>query len=161
VTTSKKDDDTIQLIGFYVGPKLYGTDILAVREILRNPTIEPVDQGPDFMQGCIRLRGDIIPILDLGFFLKQEMDQADSRKWLLVHQPGEQPTGYLVDSVTKIIRIRKEMILPVSEIILSSLRNRYILGVCDTDKGLLVVLDLGQMLMQDEKKAIRQTKFNN
>lgn len=154
----QKSDEIIQLIGFYVDRKLYGIDILTVREILRTPDIEQAEEAADFIKGFIRLRGESIPVIDMGFCLGQpeQMTFSDGKTWVLVCQAGEQTIGYCVEDVTQILRIPQDTILPPPELIVAGLRSPYIRGVCETDRGLLVVLNTQRILLNAEMAIIRR-----
>lgn len=148
-------DDIVQLVGFRIGTKLFGANILNVREILRDPSIDTIDGAPDFVQGISRIRGQVLPIIDLGRMLGVAADSKSGEKiWVLVAQAGKRNVGYVVDSVTPIIRVKTETILPTPDIILHSMRSKYINGVCETDKGLLVMVDLNRILVDDEVNAV-------
>lgn len=150
-------EDTIQLIGFYVGQKLFGADILAVREILRNPTITTTDDRPQFTAGNVEIRGESIPLVDL----KQRMSSVgpideNRGEWVLIAPAGAGTAAYAVDSVTRILRIGTDEILPAPDLILSGMRSQYIRGVCKSEFGLLIVLDLGQLLSAGEIKVLEE-----
>jgi purine-binding chemotaxis protein CheW len=148
-------EDIIQLVGFRLGPKLFGADILNVREILRNPQIVAVDGLPPFIQGVVQIRGQVLPIIDLKHLLGNTSSSMEGEKaWVLVAQVGKRNVGYIVDSVTPIIRIKKSVMLPAPDIILQGLRGKYIKGVCETDKGLVVIVNLEHMLADDEINSV-------
>ena len=150
-------EQNVQLIGFYAGRKLFGADILSVREILRDPQIEPVKTAAGFVTGMVRLRGQSIPIVNLKERLNNDCVQdAGDIDWVLVTETDEQVIGYMVDSVTRILKIGLDAILPAPDLVLAGLRSQYIRGVCRSDLGLLVVLDLDRMLAEDEVKAIKK-----
>ena len=152
-------EDIIQLVGFGVGQKLYGADIYAVREIIRDPVVEMVEGGPPFIDGIVRLRGEIIPIVDLGHCLgKSQMTNAGNKQWVLIAKSSGMSVGYIVESVTRILKISANTILPAPELILAGLRSQYIRGVCNTERGLLVVLDLDRLLLDDEINALQKLK---
>lgn len=148
-------EDIVQLVGFRIGQKLFGANILNVREILRDPGIDSIDGLPDFVEGVVRVRGQVLPIIHLGRVLGVTATPRDEEKlWVLIAQTGKRDVGYIVDSVTPIIRIRTDAILPAPDIILAGLRSKYINGVCETDKGLIVIVDLENMLLHDEINAM-------
>lgn len=148
-------DDIIQLVGFQVGPKLFGVDILTVREILRDPSIDGVDGLPSFIEGIIRLRGEVLPIVNISQLLGLPPESSHQGKtWLLIAEAGGRSVGFKVDAVTPIIRIEIDTILPAPDLILAGLRSKYIRGVCETEKGLLVIVELDQMFLADEIKAM-------
>ncbi|RJQ66053.1 MAG: purine-binding chemotaxis protein CheW [Desulfobacteraceae bacterium] len=150
-------ENIVQLVGFRLGPKLFGASILNVREIIRNPRVETVDGLPDFVEGVVRIRGEVLPIVNLGRILGVKLSRIEEEKlWVLVAQSGKRNIGYIVDSVTPIIRISNRKILSAPDLILSSLRNKYIKGVCETDKGLIVIVDLEHMMLDDEIKEMER-----
>ena len=61
---------TKQLVGFFIGEEMFGVDILSVQEIIRDTLITPIPDAPDFLEGVINLRGNIIPVIDLRKRLK-------------------------------------------------------------------------------------------
>jgi len=156
VLTSEKDD-SVQLIGFYAGGKLFGVNILTIREILRDSTIEPVQNAPHFIEGSIRIRGEVIPVVNLQKRLgKTHPVNPSDQNWVLVAAVGDRILAFLVDSVTRILKITVDSILPAPDLILSGLRSQYIKGVCNSELGMLVVLDLDRMLGVDEIKALKK-----
>ena len=59
----------IQLLTFRTQGRWYACDLLWVREILRQPSLTPVDQAPPIVRGLIHLRGQILTALDLDLRL--------------------------------------------------------------------------------------------
>jgi purine-binding chemotaxis protein CheW len=154
-------DDAVQLIGFYIGRKLYGADIASVQEILRNPAISPTEDSPQFIEGLLELRGASIPLIDLKRRLSGGTtgDQAPGQ-WVLVAPAGERKAAYAVDAVTRILKLSKNDILPAPDLILSGLHSQYIRGVCNAENGLLIVLDLNRILSADEIKTLGKWTSN-
>jgi purine-binding chemotaxis protein CheW len=156
VPTSAKDD-SVQLIGFYAGGKLYGVNILMTREILRDLPVEPIRNAPPFIEGSVRVRGEVIPVVNLIKRLGKANSEAPSdENWVLIANVGDRVLAFLVDSVTRILKIRLDSILPAPDLILSGLRSQYIQGVCNSEFGMLVVLDLNRMFGVDEIKALKK-----
>lgn len=156
VLASEKEN-TIQLIGFRAGGKLFGVDILAIREILRHAALEPVQNAPPFVAGGIRIRGAVIPAVDLKKRLgKPQPSDATDRSWVLIARIGNFDLGFLVDSVTRILKVESDDILPAPDLILSGMRSQYLQGVCNAEVGTLVVLDFNRLLTADEMKALHK-----
>jgi purine-binding chemotaxis protein CheW len=66
--------------------------------------------------------------------------------------------GYRVDAVTRIMKISPGSILPAPDLMLAGLRSQYILGVCKTEMGLLIVANLVHLLEADEVEALKTLK---
>jgi purine-binding chemotaxis protein CheW len=148
-------EDAIQLIGFYIGRKLFGADIMSVQEILRDPAVSSSEDCPQFLEGTIDVRGESIPLIDLKRRLSGVTDGSEAfGQWVLIAPVGGRKAAYAVDAVTRIIKLNKNDILPAPDLILSKLRSQYIRGVYNSEFGLLIVLDLHRMLSADESKAL-------
>lgn len=150
-------EDIIQLIGFQVGERSFGADILSVREILREPIIQSVENAPDIISGIIRLRGQAIPIVNLRKRLGENAGQSGDAApiWVLIAFIGDTTLGMIVDNVTRILRIDPSTILPAPEIIVSGLATPYIKGVCESEIGMLVVLNFDRLFTADDIKAVK------
>lgn len=150
-------EDAVQLIGFYIGQKLCGADIMSVKEILRNPAISSSEDCPQFLEGAVELRGESIPLIDLKRRLNGVVDGSEALgEWVLIAPIGERKAAFAVDAVTRIFKISKSDILPAPDLILSGLRSHYIRGVYNSEFGLLIVLDLERMLSTDEIKRLEK-----
>ena len=148
-------EDAVQLIGFYIGQKLCGADILSVQEILRNPAILSTEDCPQFIEGALEIRGDSIPLIDLKRRLSGGAAGSEALgEWVLIAPAGESKAAYAVDTVTRILKLNKSDILPAPDLILSGLRSQYIRGVYNSELGLLIVLDLHRILSADEIKTL-------
>ena len=70
-------EDVIQMVGFVLAGELFGVDILMVQEILKEIPITGIPDSPDFIEGVINLRGNIIPIIDLRKRLNLMLSDKD------------------------------------------------------------------------------------
>ena len=153
-------DDALQLVGFVVAGEFFGVDILMVQEIIKNINITAIPDSPDFIEGVINLRGSIIPVIDL----KKRLKLADSKKnksddtWIVVLNIGGRVTGFIVDRVTRVIKIQPDAIKPPPELVVSGLKSDYIRGVTKNDQRLMVILDFNRILLVDEFKKLSAMK---
>jgi len=148
-----------QLVGFKIGRELFGVNILMVREIIRETEITAIPDSPDFIEGVINLRGDIIPVIDLRKRLKLHTFQKDGTvPWIIILSIGGRVTGFIVDWVTKVMKVPLDSIKPPPDIVVAGLRSQYIKGVCKTDEHLLILLDFSQILLADEIKKLNELK---
>jgi purine-binding chemotaxis protein CheW len=123
---------------------------------LRDPTIDSIEGCPDFVTGIIRLRGQLVPAFDLRNRMGNGSDpDTDQQNWVLIAELGGQRVGLVADSVTRIMRIRAGSILPAPQIALSGATSSHIQGICESELGMLVVLDLKRLFTSDEIEAIK------
>ncbi|MGD9006705.1 MAG: chemotaxis protein CheW [Desulfobacteraceae bacterium] len=153
-------EDIVQMVGFIIDNELFGVNILMVQEIIKDLEITAIPDAPDFVVGVINLRGNIIPILDLHERLKLSVDRArrSEKSWILILNVGGRVTGFLVDQVTRVIKVQANMIKPPPELVVQGLDSDYIRGVCKQDQQLLTILDFNRILLVDEFKKISALK---
>jgi len=155
----EETEGLMQLVGFSIGKELFGVDILMVQEIIREAPITVVPNSPDFVEGIINLRGNIIPVIELRKrigFSTPEVAAKDS--WILILDIKGHITGFNVDSVTKVLKIQESAIEPPPEIVVAGLESQYIRGVCEIDEKLLILLEFNRILLVDEIKKLREMK---
>lgn len=138
-----------QLVVFRLGSEEYGVDILQVQEIKRMLDITRVPQAPDFIEGVINLRGQIIPVLDLRrrFGFPAAERTADTR--IIVVNIGELIIGLIVDTVLEVISLSKEAISPAPALV-TGIDNDFLSGIGDLGERLLIILNLEKILAVDE-----------
>jgi purine-binding chemotaxis protein CheW len=153
-------EDVVQMVGFVVANELFGVNILMVQEIIKEATITAIPDAPDFIVGVINLRGNIIPILDLHKRLKLKAVKQDPTEdtWILILNIGGRITGFVVDRVTRVIKVQTNRIKPAPELVVQGLDSDYIRGVCKQDQQLLTILDFNRILLVDEFKKISALK---
>ncbi len=148
----------VQMISFTVGSERFGVEILVVQEIIMMSTITEIPNSPDFVEGVINLRGNIIPVLDLRKRLrlrgygKGGLSKPGTR--ILVVEIEGNVTGFIVDSVAKVITVPAVRIAPPPDIIVAGVQSAYISGVVHLDEGILVILDFRKILSMEEKDAL-------
>jgi purine-binding chemotaxis protein CheW len=149
------------MISFTIGSELFGVRILVVQEIIMMSAITEIPNTPDFIEGVINLRGNIIPVLDLRKRLRLRshaplpQGQRPGTR-ILVVEIDQNVTGFIVDSVSKVLTIPASRIFPPPEIIVAGVQSQYIAGVVHLDDGIMVVLDFRKILSVEEKSALDQ-----
>jgi len=147
----------MQLVGFFIGREQFGVDILMVQEIIRKVPITSIPDAPDFIEGVINLRGNIIPVIDLRKRLNIiGAGERRSDPWVLVLNVVGRITGFIVDSVSEVLKVPQESIMPAPDIVAEGLKSQYIKGVCKIQKGLLILLDFNRILQLEEIKKLKE-----
>ncbi|MGC3996195.1 MAG: chemotaxis protein CheW [Anaeromyxobacter sp.] len=123
------EDALVQLCTFRVGGEDYAIDIMRVREIIPPAPITPVPRAPAFVEGVVRLRGEVIPVLDVRRRLGLPVAPATRKtKYLIVNVAGRR-VGLVVDEVTEVLRIQRAEIRPAPGLVEGG-GPRFFLGVC-------------------------------
>ena len=155
VKTSDKEQSTelLQLVGFQLGNEEYGIDILKVQEINRVTEITKIPQSPEFIEGVINLRGNVIPIIDLRKRFHMPEREHDRQTRIVVGEIEERTVGFIVDAVSEVIRLPSNTVEPPPEIV-SDEKAAYILGVGKLEDRLLMLLDIDKILTGSEKERL-------
>jgi purine-binding chemotaxis protein CheW len=154
VTTADILSQETQQVCFMLAGGEYGVDISLVKEIIK-PTMEPtpVPQSPFFVEGVIDLRGDIIPIIDL----KKRFGIEDITKptRILVIQIADIIAGFLVDSVTEVVRTTRNKIQDAPGKVVG-VDTEFIWGVTkrSSDSPLIMLLDIERILKLEEGESV-------
>jgi len=146
-------DDILQLVGFRLGDEEYGIDILKVQEINRIAEITKIPQSPDFVEGVINLRGNVIPIIDLRKRFDMPSRPHDRQTRIVVGEIEGKTVGLIVDAVSEVIRLSSNTIEPTPRIV-SKGQADYIKGVGKLDNRLLMLLDIDKILTGSDKEKL-------
>lgn len=94
---------TLDLACFETRGRLYGIDVLRIREIVRSREVTPLPGAPGLIEGVIDLRGAVIPILDLGRVLGAEPAGSGADGRIAILEVGEMVFGLRVDAAVDVI----------------------------------------------------------
>lgn len=86
-------------IGYRVGSRLFVSGIDEISELLAVPLLTPVPGTQSWLLGVANVRGNLVPVVDLGRFLFGERTLHTERSRLLVVRQGAGNVALLVDEV--------------------------------------------------------------
>ncbi|MDD5287155.1 MAG: chemotaxis protein CheW [Desulfuromonadaceae bacterium] len=150
-----KHDELIQLVSFMLADEEYGVEVLKVREIIRMPNITKMPNTPDYVVGIINLRGKVIPIVSMRRrFTLAESENSIQTRIIIMDVVGGM-TGFIVDGVSEVIRIRSSEIQPPPSMVLSGgIGQEFITGVFNHAERLLIIMDIDRMFSDDERESL-------
>jgi purine-binding chemotaxis protein CheW len=106
-----------QFVVFRLMNAEYGVAIADVQEIVRLPeTIARVPRCPDFIEGVINLRGTVIPLVDQRRRFGLPAEARNDRQRVMVFTIRGVQTGFIVDSVSEVMRIGRAQIEDAPEL---------------------------------------------
>lgn len=153
---AEKSTTTLQqLVTFELFGEVFALPILDVREIIRITTITPVPQAPDFVEGVINLRGQIIPIVDLRKRFGVDTQAATDETRIIVVELGNgMVIGLIVDAVREVERIPSDSIMPPPSLVAGSIGSEYIKGISNHDDKMIVHIDMRKVFNSKEMAAL-------
>lgn len=147
--------EQLQLVTFSIGEEEFGVDILKVQEIVRSMEMTKVPNAPDFVEGVVNLRGKVIPIIDMRKRFGLDSREHDSHTRIIVINMNDVITGFVVDSVSEVLRLPKDTIEPPPPVV-AGIEADYISGVGKLEDRLLILLDMDSMLSVREQDMLVQ-----
>jgi purine-binding chemotaxis protein CheW len=151
----EKHSEEIQLVVFRLGAEEYGVPITQVQEIIRLVTPTRIPNVPDFLEGVINLRGNVLPVIDLKKrFGLGSSEYTDEARIVVVEIAGH-TVGVIVDFVSEVLRLPMSSIEPPPPII-AGITAEYLRGVGKLDDRLLILLDLNKILTEFEKAQLEE-----
>jgi len=141
----------LQLVSFKVGKEEFGLDILKVREIIRLRDLTRVPNLPDFVDGVINLRGQVIPVIGLRRRLGIETAASDKRTRIVVAEVNGHVLGFVVDEVSEVLRIASDTVEPPPQ--MGNVERKYVQGIGKIQDRLLIVIDPGLLFNDGECAA--------
>jgi len=143
-----------QLVVFDLANEHYGLDIAAVEGIIKMQAITVVPRAPTFVEGVTNLRGKVLPVIDLRkrFGLPSNETTKDTR--IVVVEMGGATVGIVVDGVSEVLRVNRDVIEPPSPIV-TTVDSSFIRGIANLTERLVILLDLGKVLNTQEKVELR------
>jgi purine-binding chemotaxis protein CheW len=145
--------DMLQFVTFHLGGQKYAIDILKVQEINNLKDITPIPNAPAYMEGAINLRGKVIPVLNLRRRLHmQDQPLTELSKIIIIDIKGL-ILGMVVDSVSDVLRIQREVVEAAPPVATGSIRSELIKGIAKLSDMLVIILDLDELMDSSELKA--------
>lgn len=101
-----------QYLLFKLGYCCYGLDVEQIQEIVENPVIHFIPRSPSFYCGAVNFHGEILPVLDLGFYLKG--DEVDPPTRVIVLTPRIASLALKVETARHIVSVNPHDLHPAS-----------------------------------------------
>jgi len=138
----------VELATFYVGEAFCGMDILNVQEINKMMEMTTVPQSPDYVNGILNLRGQIVTVIDLGAKLGLSPTRiSDTSRNIIVNSQGEY-IGLLVDSIGDVVNAEWDLVeAPPANI--GGVQGKFFKGIFKTENRLIGILDISRVLRED------------
>jgi purine-binding chemotaxis protein CheW len=158
VARAGKADDEEQFVVFRLMNEEYGVPIDSVQEIVRVPEeLTRVPKTPSFIEGVINLRGSVLPVVDQRRRFGLAANERNDRQRIMVFTIRDVRTGFIVDSVSEVMRISARFIGGAPK--LSAEQQKLIRRVANLEaqKRMILLLDIDQLLNVKELGALKDT----
>jgi len=142
-----------QFLSFILAGEEYATDILKVQEIRDWTQATLIPNSPDYVEGVMNLRGQIIPVINLRKQFNLPNDDTLKNRIVIVLNVnnGERCRlmGLLVDAFAETYDVAINNIRTAPSNI-SAIDDEFIIGLTTVDEKMLILLDVDQLLSSKE-----------
>ena len=145
-------------VTFDLSGQILGVEVRHVREILDQVSINRLPNAPHEIEGVIDIRGESIPVMDMGsrLGLPRSPDGEDTRiiVFEFVKDEDVQPVGVIADRVRDVTQIYGEEIEMPPEVVGTSWQSDHLLGFARHAGSLILLLNMQQVFGLVDGQAI-------
>jgi purine-binding chemotaxis protein CheW len=135
-----------QYVLFRLCEEEYGLPIDAVQSIIRYEQPTPVPHAPEGVEGVFNLRGQVLPLVDLGRRLRGEAITPTAASRIVVTETGLGTVGLAVDLVHEVANLVLDDIQPAPQAALGGDMAEAFEGVATYSDRLVILLDASKAL---------------
>jgi len=159
--SSAKGDgsDEEQLVVFQLAEEEYGVDIDSVQEIIRMPeVITRVPNAVSSLAGIVNVRGEVLPIVDFRRRFQLDAVTRDDRQRVVVLNVRGTLTGFIVDSVSQVLKVLRSRIEPVPAV--SDAQAQVVRHVANLQElsRMILVLETERLFDSSELAALQSVR---
>lgn len=144
---------TLQQVVFRLDKEEYGLDIMRVNGIEKYQEVVKIPNAPEYIEGMINLRGEVLPIFSLRKKFSLEDKPYDDETKIIVVYTNDIKVGFIVDSVAEILQIQEEDV-EIAPAIVTGINRKYINSVAKVDERMIVLVDIDLLVTDEEKLTL-------
>lgn len=161
VDTISEQLEECQYLTFFLNGEMYAFGILKVKEILEYGKVTTVPMMPNFIQGVINLRGEVVPVINLARRFNLPAAKVTKRTCVVivevVTKEQTQVLGVMVDSVSEVLEIQTQDIRTAPGFG-ASISTDFIFGMGKLDDNFVIILAEDKVLSVDELAIVEQAR---
>lgn len=143
----------MQLVAFKVGREEFGVDVKKVESVISLVDVTRMPRAPEFLEGIINLRGQIVAVVDLASRLGIQAGERTSTTRIVVVEAQGVKVGLIVDE-PEVINIRMEDVEASPTLTTGDIESSFIRGVVKLEDRLLILLEVDRVLSDKERNGI-------
>lgn len=136
----------LEVIVFTIGEGVFGINVMKVREIINPIPVTKMPNGHPSVEGIIRLRDEIIPVVDLADIIGFAPSENPGQDKLIVAELNQMKVAFHVHTVTRIHRISWEQIEKPTK--LSQGLEGSTIGVIKMEDSMILLLDYEKIVVE-------------
>src|SRR5690625_1753168 len=141
----------VEVIMFEVDTGVFGINVLKVREIINATEITPIPNSHEHVEGVIRLREDVLPVVNLANVLGINESEKPENDKFIIAELNQLKIAFRVHHVSRIHRVSWEQIEKPSE--LSTGEHAYAIGIIKLENQMAILLDFEKVVVEIDPKS--------
>jgi purine-binding chemotaxis protein CheW len=128
------------------GPQAYALELLKVQEVVLPVPLLPLRGTASAMLGIMNLRGQVVPVMDLGVHLGAGPAREDANTRIVVLEENGETMGLRVSAVEDVANLTDSQIEPPDTARICQISNDLFRGVARVTAQPMILLDATQLL---------------
>ena len=124
----------------------YALELLKVQEVVRPATLLPLRGAAPHMLGVMNLRGQVVPVIDLGLYLGRRAVEVDATTRIVVLEEHGEILGLRVTAVEDVANLTDQQIESPDNARVGRMSNPLFLGVARLNECAVILLDASRIL---------------
>ena len=145
----ESDSASHQYLTFQVHGQKLAVEILRIKEIIEFGRITVVPMMQQCISGVIKLRGSVVPVVDLSARFGQGKTTINRRTCIVILESQmadeTQVVGFMVDAVNAVVDIGAEFIAPPPQFG-AGVKTDFLRGIGKVDDEFVLVLNVERLL---------------
>ena len=155
------NEDTVQYLTFTLDGEAYATEITKVREVLEHTDITRVPRTPEYMQGVINLRGNVVPVMDLRMQFGLATGEVTVDTCIIIIEVNIEGQavvlGALADSVQEVIDLRQDQ-MEATPTLGTRVSNKFIQAMGKaSDDSFIIILNMDKVFSVEQINEAEKT----
>lgn len=131
--------ETNKAVVFQTGNEEYAFPILYCLSIEKLEGLTAIPHMPDYVTGISKVRGDLIPVIDLEKVLYNREILVDEKTRMIVLKTADISMGVLVKDAKEILEIPADNLKQPG--LIAYHKTKFISGIANFDKRMIMVID--------------------
>lgn len=124
----------------------YALELLKVQEVVLPTPLLSLRGTPAHMLGIMNLRGQVVPVMDLGVYLGRQQAEVTTASRIVVLESGGQTLGLQVSAVDDVVNLTDSQIEPPDTARLCRFSNHLFRGMARLGGTPMILLDADALL---------------
>jgi purine-binding chemotaxis protein CheW len=137
-----------KVVVFQVGTEEYAIPIEHVISIEKVEGITPIPHLPAYVKGIVKVRGDLLPVLDFEEILYNRSIQYNDQTRMIVVKTEELSIGVLVNDAKEIIDVEQENLKQLG--LVAFTKTSYFSSIANLDSRLITMIDPSKLVQSLE-----------